>query len=576
MGFSLTDLGNIAVGAIERDREITKEDLAIRAENLQANRNILIKQKDKKYDRELKEYYKEKEKFDAIAQANENYNLESIDARTYASQVLPITTTGWANMTNDNKERMINDFNGKTLSYNLVGSEDEINKKAAIAQTLINNETSEAIKNAKGNSFLINQILGKKEAAEKDLLSAIETKLNAAETVKMTSKDVNQDYVGKEVKVSGGDGLNSFINAKNSDKYQDEWKKQRGTINFDLSKDNNKTFKFLSLTGKLGGNDKISYKFNKTNSKIEGMNAPATENLLAMEYMFNKVKNSDDTMVNHYYNVTKLHGDIAKTWNTDVVYNKMSTLLDGRGGNISEKGLDLRTDIRLTTFVPLSLVNQNNEMVFANGTVIDFKDKSKMKDLSDTMNSYIVEKSNAMYSNNKNIDEQNQAGRVYERLYKGETNTMQEFLTYAAKENPELFKNINMNTESTGAKIEGETNTTDKTIIDNKPTDKKSKMKFVVVTQNGKDGIASNGVFKSWEQLENDNKINLLGDVEKIEYDKWKAKQTESQIKGTTFEDIQASTDANTKKITDAFTDTKGNFEKLKTNKTNIRPFNKG
>ena len=210
MGF-LTDLGNVAVGAIERDREITKEDLAIRAENLQANRNILIKQKDKKYDRELKEYYKEKEKFDAIAQANENYNLESIDARTYASQVLPITTTGWANMTNDNKERMINNFDGKTLSYNLVGSEDEINKKAAIAQTLINNETASAIKDAKGNSFLINQILGKKEAAEKDLLSAIETKLNAAETVKMTEKEVNQDNVGLEIKVNGGGDFSSIL-----------------------------------------------------------------------------------------------------------------------------------------------------------------------------------------------------------------------------------------------------------------------------------------------------------------------------------------------------------------------------
>ena len=47
-------------------------------------------------------------------------------------------------------------------------------------------------------------------------------------------------------------------------------------------------------------------------------------------------------------------------------------------------------------------------------------------------------------------------------------------------------------------------------------------------------------------------------------------------IKGTTFEEIQANTDANTKKITDAFTDTAGNFEKMKTNNTNIRPFNKG
>ena len=43
MGF-LTDLGNVAVGAIERAREITKEDLAIRAETLQANRNLIIKQ----------------------------------------------------------------------------------------------------------------------------------------------------------------------------------------------------------------------------------------------------------------------------------------------------------------------------------------------------------------------------------------------------------------------------------------------------------------------------------------------------------------------------------------------------
>jgi hypothetical protein len=305
------------------------------------------------------------------------------------------------------------------------------------------------------------------------------------------------------------------------------------------------------------------------------MNAPSIENLLAMEYMFNKVKNSDDTMVNHYYNVTKLHGDIAKTWNTDVVYNKMSTLLDGRGGNISEDGLDLRTDIRLTTFVPLSLVNQNNEMVFNNGTVIDFKDKSKMKDLSNIMNDYIIEKSNAMYSNNKNIDEQNQAGRVYERLYKGDTNTMQEFLTYATKENPELFKNININTESTGAKIEGETNTTDKTIIDNQTKKIKNNIDLL---PDGSGFVRGNEKF-TWENIKNSKQENKLNASEKIEYDKWNSKQSNTDkkiIKGTTFDEIQATTDANTKKITDAFTDTAGNFEKMKTNTTNIRPYSKG
>ena len=43
----LPDIGNVAVGAIERDREITKEDLIIRGENLKANQQLLVDQKKK-------------------------------------------------------------------------------------------------------------------------------------------------------------------------------------------------------------------------------------------------------------------------------------------------------------------------------------------------------------------------------------------------------------------------------------------------------------------------------------------------------------------------------------------------
>jgi hypothetical protein len=302
------------------------------------------------------------------------------------------------------------------------------------------------------------------------------------------------------------------------------------------------------------------------------MNPPAITNLLAMEYMFNEVKNSDDTMTLHYNNVTKNQGDIGKTWNADTVYKKMSNLLDGRGGNISEKGLDFRTDIRLTTFVPLSLVNQNNEMVFGNGTVIDFKDKSKMKDLSNTMNDYILEKAKVMYSNNKSVDEQSQAAIAYERLYTGDSNTIGEFINYAAEKNPELFKGIITDAKSAGAEIK-ETDT-NKTIIDSKPKETKSKIKFVVTKEKGKDGLAANGIFKSWEDLEKNDKIKFLGEVEKLAYDSWKA--TQSKSPGTTFEDIQANTDANTKAITGAFTDSEGNFEKMKTNQSNLRPFKRG
>ena len=55
MGF-WTDLGNFAVGAIERDRENTAAKFEIRKEELIANRNALIENRKKKYELEIKEF----------------------------------------------------------------------------------------------------------------------------------------------------------------------------------------------------------------------------------------------------------------------------------------------------------------------------------------------------------------------------------------------------------------------------------------------------------------------------------------------------------------------------------------
>jgi hypothetical protein len=202
MGISLKDLGNFAVGAIERDREITKENLAIRADELKANRDFLIEQKKKKYEREIDEYYKEKEKFDTINEANKMYDLKSIDARTYATRVLPITTPGWDKLTDTQKEDAVNDFKGKTFDYKLVGNEDEIRKQAALINNQINSVTAEEIKNAKGNSFLINKIIGEKKKAEADLLKEVEDKIKATDAIKLSEQEVDQEYVGKDVRVS--------------------------------------------------------------------------------------------------------------------------------------------------------------------------------------------------------------------------------------------------------------------------------------------------------------------------------------------------------------------------------------
>ncbi len=207
----LTDIGNVAVGAIERDREITKEDLIIRAENLKANQKLLIDQKKKKYDKELLEYDKEKKKFDDTERMNKLFSEGAIDDRTYAGFALTQEIPNFDMLPPKTKERMIANYKGKTFDYELTGSAEEINKKAATAITLINDETAAAIKDAKGNSFLINKILRKKEKVEKDIYASIEAQLKAADAVKMTSQSTNKDNVGLEVKVSDGTGFSSIL-----------------------------------------------------------------------------------------------------------------------------------------------------------------------------------------------------------------------------------------------------------------------------------------------------------------------------------------------------------------------------
>ena len=524
MGISLKDFASFAEGAIERDRELTKEDFEIRNANLAANREMLIKQKEAKYKKELDNYYEEKKKFDSIKSANAMFKDGQINDRAYASQILTLTMPNFASLDNDSKESLINNFKGKTIDYSLKGSIDEINKNAAIEQTAINDATVAAIKEAKGDSFLINKILRKKGVDDKKLLEDIQSKITAAETVDLTEQKVDQSAVGLDVEVGSGTGtsdlMSKFLKNKNSDKYQTEWSKQRDKINFDLTKKDNNTFKFLQSTAQLGGNDELSYKYDATDGKITGMNQPAIANLNAMEYMFNSIKNNNDTMLNHYYTVTQLHGDIGKTWNSDTIYNQMKNVLDGRGGNINEGNNNpFKANIRLTTFVPLSLVNQNNEMIFGDGTVKTFN-KEQMNNLSNTMNLYIANKANAMKENNKDKDVQSLAETVYERLYTGDVNTINELVKFAIDNNLKGFE-IPVKTEEAP---KGDNTSTSMTIQDNKPKDTTTTTTSNIVPDVGIKSNDGKSIMK-WETIESTGQVNKLNAEEKAAYDLWKSKQ---------------------------------------------------
>ena len=373
MGINLWDIGAVATGAIERDREHTAENLKIRADELAAKRNALIQRKNKKYDAEIKSYYKEKGTMDKINSLNSEaaaFNEANkgklntagdeitYDQKLYATRYLLATVDGFKDLDKTERDTMIKGFSKSGANYQMQTKDpDKLAALQSKEEDIILSNYANQLKNAKDDSFLINKILGKSTtvSSSADLEKAVDADVKASEIVTKIDNVENPNKVdGTSINLTA-----TLKMTKPPKEYQTEWASKRDTIVFDISKNNNNTFKFLSRTSKLGGTDELSYKYNSTDSKIEGMNAPAIENLLAMEYMFNKIKDSDDTMTLHYNTVTKNKGDIGKTWNSDKVYDDMAVLLKDRGSNINRGAgtplANLRPFLRAPALNPIRL-----------------------------------------------------------------------------------------------------------------------------------------------------------------------------------------------------------------------------
>lgn len=228
MSLNLKDLVNFGEGMILRDREKTDQKFAIHNANLQANRDQLIKMKDKKFDRDIKRYDEEKTKYDRIKSANAQFENGEISADLYASTVLPIINPGFKDLPEDQKLSDIAEYarSGKTASYTLAGTIDEIEKKAANETLAINNATTEAIKKAEGDSFLINKILRRKNLDTATLTDEVQSGIDAANVVDLTEQKITG---GKDLKGEGDGSAKKIAVVSERTKKTTGYKKFRET-----------------------------------------------------------------------------------------------------------------------------------------------------------------------------------------------------------------------------------------------------------------------------------------------------------------------------------------------------------
>ena len=519
MGINLWDIGAVATGAIERDREHTAENLKIRADELSAKRNALIQRKNKKYDKEIDSYYKEKDKADkingliseakAFNKANEG-KLDTAGNPIHFNKNLFATKYLMASM-GVNEFNALTDVQKGNAVNNLIQSEgnwasgyqikskdpDQIDALQSKEEDIILSNYANQLKNAKDDSFLINKILGKKTtvSSSADLEKAVDTEVKASEIVTKIDNAENPDKAdGTSIQLT--ETIRAFSPSKD---WRKEYAKAFGDTKYDLKGD--LVFNYLNTLGVHGGNDELSLKFNKTDSEIAGHNANSMANIGFMKHMFNQVKDSKTVGVVGAITGPDNFEEVGTVLNTDKVLSEMTSILDqNRSGNIKE---DIKIgwggDIRLTTFVPLNVADAQGNLIIK-GTTVGGLNEAQMGTINGLLNDFII--AQVKLNPRKDIDAEGKAVGVYRKLYKNQDAAMlNSFNEYMLANNKDLKASYEkkLKEEDTEKKTTDETSTE---VTTTEGVDTPPKFK-ISTTKDGSAGVEINGkVYKIKDNLE--------------------------------------------------------------------------
>ena len=390
MGFklSLKDIGNFATGAIERDKEITKENLAIRADELKANRELMISMKKDKYASDINEYKKERAKANEINRLNAIAAAEpgGMDKKVYAQQYL-LAVHGPENYkilqsNPENFNKMLNDIT-TPKDYKFTLDRKSIDKQMEADTTIINKGFADAIENAKGDSFLINKILKRKSNINENVNANIEEQLKAAKIIK-------EETVGDDIDLSKIKFTDSelYIPKIFKDSFEVDIKKAR-EIDYS-SKEYNKKISDTVLTLIPKTKHKDFYTVDSQSGALIAKPSIINADITIQALMNNSLK---DVNVNDIYKTT--NGDKSKIdLSTNTRYDKVknhvseygSWYADGKvlnGGSI--KNLLKSTSTALV--VPSnSIINLNDNTLKGYNITID---KSLRKDVGKVYKNFI-------------------------------------------------------------------------------------------------------------------------------------------------------------------------------------------
>ena len=386
MGISLGDIGAFAKGVVDADTAATQERLKDRRAELQADRQLYIDMKTKKYESELKAFEAEDKKYKAIQSVNAKFEgsetpvIPSDYGKAYLMETNPQLLLQYQTLYKENPNelnKVLATFGDKSIvDFKTSNTRDALDTKLKTDIDAITAGYKKALENARGDSKLVNAILGKRD---KEIKLVIEQNKDG-ETGAIAAKEIATQTDSNEAR---GFEFGSEPEVANNYLFK-KWKKDtnikvlRGDLKKNISNINKKSVNTtLRVMGDLniplpkqlfvyeGGNKQAPIiGFKKAgltvNNHLVLLDNQAID-YLTNEYLFNKDSDADN---------------IATNFSAAETTNKLTTRLRDYSSELSTsqtKGF-WKDRQNVVAFVPFSVVGLDNDFMYkedGGGVIID-------------------------------------------------------------------------------------------------------------------------------------------------------------------------------------------------------------
>jgi len=202
MGISLGDIASFATGVVKADEKATAERLVDRRAELAADRQFYIDMKTKKYESELKTFEEENKKYKAIQAVNAKFEgQKEVDPTAYGKAYLqetnPTLLYQYETLYADNpallNSKLSTFADASIRDYKTTTTRDSLDNKLKQDVDAITADYKKQLENAKGDSKLINAIIGKRDKKIADTIQENEDSKNGVVKAKEIAVETDTD-----------------------------------------------------------------------------------------------------------------------------------------------------------------------------------------------------------------------------------------------------------------------------------------------------------------------------------------------------------------------------------------------